>query len=311
MKLENTYKNKIRFFNLYWGQEVLSDKRSYKPTPEKINIDANRDEVSMFLNLKSISDITDEELVEVMHLNNFKVSDEFSITRDFDMWGDPTVELKVTDGGEAFISNNNFYLVDYNSDEKEPNGNSYDFLRLKGYAMSYYNLSVDDLIKYNWIKLKKNNDYFFRVLPFILTQTTDKSDIICDVRTRASLYHKISDIPLPEKYEYQHLHIIGVEPPKIGQWVKREYMNNEGDNESQIFIMDEKTMRNPLCYYPIVASTNNLTQSDGTKLPNIKSNSLKLICLLKNKGEALIQYNMINNTINIDKDNNVRFFIKK
>jgi hypothetical protein len=33
---------------------------------------------------------------------------------------------------------------------------AYDYLRSKGYALAFHDLSVEDLINYGWIKLKTN-----------------------------------------------------------------------------------------------------------------------------------------------------------
>ena len=148
--MENTLENKAKFFALYWGQMVLSD-------GIEIGGCVGDCEPDMFLELKPLSSITDEDAIEVakilrphsfeMHPRGWKVNrteNEIEITHrqsifefDIDYSGSLGVD---SDAGWSYLGNAEQLFA-------------YDYLRSKGYALPYMGLSVEKLVEYGWVKL--------------------------------------------------------------------------------------------------------------------------------------------------------------
>ena len=127
---ENNLENKAKFFALYWGQKILFQKDGLGV---KSNIQAywERTLGSRFIELKPLERISNDDVKEIMKIENF-IGDFEEILVD-----DSFLNLLLA------IKNglcNRFHIIDY--------------LRSKGYALPWMNLSVDDLVEYGWIKLK-------------------------------------------------------------------------------------------------------------------------------------------------------------
>lgn len=123
--MTNTLENKAKFFAQYWGQEVFGSpylKGSWCYTGE------NFDEIdeSVWMNLKPLSSITDEDAKEIC-----------KIVR-------PDVKWKNYSKDSIYRFANTF---------SEHNVLGCDYFRSKGYALPYMGLSVETLIEYGWIKL--------------------------------------------------------------------------------------------------------------------------------------------------------------
>ena len=130
----NTIENKSKFFAQYWGSPIVytGKGKPIRGLGKKITLsyeNANEFQTILFSNqraveLKSLSDISDEDAIEVAKLLNWKAND-FDIkwikNKDFE-W--QTIKLSVTD-----------------------------FLRSRGYALPYMGLSVEKLIEYGWVIL--------------------------------------------------------------------------------------------------------------------------------------------------------------
>lgn len=124
--MENTLENKAKFFALYFGQEV----RVWKELPEnKCNVgyaslstDAIR---QSYLKLKDISSITDEDLKMIT-----KIKDSKNLI--------------------GIIQKNKIDSTYFIQQQ-------IDYLRSKGYAITYMTLSVEKQIEYGWIKIKNLN----------------------------------------------------------------------------------------------------------------------------------------------------------
>ena len=131
MKTQNTLENKTKFFAQYWGQKVyVYDNHS----PKTIDSDKYIDNVSPkhYLKLKSLSQISDKDLEKCLNILG--------------------QQLDLESFRESFIeglSNRDFYAQFYPVRAIEIG----DYLRSKGYALPYIDLSIEDLISYNWIKL--------------------------------------------------------------------------------------------------------------------------------------------------------------
>ena len=128
MKTQNTLENKARFFAQYWGQHVLYFSSDFLRKIDNLTLDSVENDD--YLELKPLSQISDEDASKVCDL--------------------------------IFITNNNLNIQQIKQIViliESNNWNNYkifDYLRSKGYALPYIDLSVEDLIEYGWIKLKEN-----------------------------------------------------------------------------------------------------------------------------------------------------------
>jgi hypothetical protein len=129
MKTENTLENKAKFFAQYWGQYVsgIIGAGRTKRLGEEIPLN-----LSAYLQLTALSLITDEDAIEVAKIRSY--SDLFTgkeIVKYIDN-GNYEVTIKFWPSEIIAIT---------------------DFLRSKGYALPWMDLSVKGLIAYGWIKL--------------------------------------------------------------------------------------------------------------------------------------------------------------
>ena len=127
MKTQNTLENKARFFGNYLGQEIAFDKAGFKA----LVYDAIKPSwiESFYLELKPLSQISNEDTEHVMELENFI---------------------------DGFLSDD---ILNYLIHLKKGKCNKIeviDYLRSKGYALPWMDLSVEDLVEYGWVKLKEN-----------------------------------------------------------------------------------------------------------------------------------------------------------
>ena len=126
MKTQNTLENKARFFAQYFGQHVLYFSSDFLRKIDNLTLDSIENDD--YLELKPISQISDEDAIEVSKEYPAFGSDiRNSVKELFKEWN--VLELSIETG---------------------------DFLRSKGYALSYMDLSVEDLVEYGWVKLKEN-----------------------------------------------------------------------------------------------------------------------------------------------------------
>lgn len=67
MKIENIYENKARFFALYWGVKCLRNEfLNDNIPPHKVDVSTCRGLPQQYLELTPLSQITDEDAVEVI-----------------------------------------------------------------------------------------------------------------------------------------------------------------------------------------------------------------------------------------------------
>ena len=121
MKTQNTLENKAKFFAQYWGQKCGKNKYC--------NLSVNKSNILNIthLELKPLSQISDEDAVEISKFYPSFGSDIRNAVKElFQEWN--VLELSIETG---------------------------DFLRSKGYALPYMDLSVEDLVEYGWVKLKE------------------------------------------------------------------------------------------------------------------------------------------------------------
>ena len=137
MKLENTLENKARFFAQYFGQHVLYFSSDFLRKIDNLTLDSVENDD--YLELKPLSQISDEDAIEVSkifglgHLSGAIKELILSIFR-----------TSINDSGTTSSTNGikNWLHV-------------FDYLRSKGYALPWMDLSVEDLVEYGWVKLKE------------------------------------------------------------------------------------------------------------------------------------------------------------
>ena len=138
MKTQNTLENKAKFFAQYFGQHVLYFSSDFLRKIDNLTLNSIEDDD--FLELKPLSQISDEDAIEVSkifglgHLQGAIKELILSIFR-----------TSINDSGTTSSTNGikNWIQV-------------FDYLRSKGYALPYMDLSVEDLVEYGWVKLKEN-----------------------------------------------------------------------------------------------------------------------------------------------------------
>ena len=163
MKLENTLENKAKFFAQYWGQEVLitnphvNQKNPFKC--EQPYIYHNTD--IAWLELTPLSQISDEDAIEVAKLVSPMLFEGRGKNGGHYIDKSETWWYSVKHNGKTLMVDIDLdgYVFEYDEvDEyKRPSRSlmGTDYLRSKGYALPYMDLSVEDLVEYGWVKLKE------------------------------------------------------------------------------------------------------------------------------------------------------------
>ena len=178
MKTQNTLENKSKFFAQYWGQEVLiANPHVNQKNPficEQPYIYHNTD--IAWLELTPLSQISDEDVSfvakvchQVPNLNfEIKRQDDIIHATNRDKYG---IESHICINFKYATINCNIRIPDDNDKPVNYSVNiaeihmsasrvvgyiqSLDYLRSKGYALPYMDLSVEDLVEYGWVKLKE------------------------------------------------------------------------------------------------------------------------------------------------------------
>jgi len=128
--MENTLDNKSKFLAQYWGQKVLSISGREYLYINNIVDDPNLHVLS--LRLKPLSSITDEDAIDVVKIHGVVNSAQYGYITEFS----PIEKIKI------FIKSINYWRSDIA-----------DYIRSKGYALLYLDLSVEQQIEYGWVKL--------------------------------------------------------------------------------------------------------------------------------------------------------------
>lgn len=120
--MENTLNNKEKFFAQYWGQKLKIYPEFVSSLEWEILSDRVKSCNNLILHLKNLSSFTEGERY------NLSITDFESID------------------GQGYIIRHGRreYFTGYDVD----------FLRSKGYALTYMNLTVEKQIEYGWVKLK-------------------------------------------------------------------------------------------------------------------------------------------------------------
>lgn len=161
--MKNTQENKEKFFAQYWGQEVVKDRiliGEEKENVEDVLINHRYSEVfdKLYLELKPLSEITDEDMLEIASFC-YPDEDHYEVFRE-------TEAVRVDFGTRYNVYTGNNYNdrwlgLNYNGLIQIKNVyqsnrifNVYDSLRSKGYALPYNGISVEEQIEFGWVKFK-------------------------------------------------------------------------------------------------------------------------------------------------------------
>lgn len=143
--MENTIENKAKFFAQYYGQEIMrweqwydtaeNSRVGFAPMQSKTGVDKG-----WYLELTSLSDITDKDAIEVAKIVRSKKEEQIVSE------GKAAVQGVI---GER-IFNSSFFI----RPTPENTIGIVDYLRSRGYALPWMGVSVEEQIKRGWIKLK-------------------------------------------------------------------------------------------------------------------------------------------------------------
>lgn len=121
--MENRLENKAKFFGQYYGQKVLRNRLlNDQIPPAPVGMFQLTESEYQYLELKSISEIVDDDFLEVM-CKIFPFQPRSSFKK-----------------GRIYMDHLNV--------------NQCDYLRSKGYALPFMEVSVEKLVEYGWVRLK-------------------------------------------------------------------------------------------------------------------------------------------------------------
>ena len=129
--MKNTLENKTRFFAQYWGQHLIIMGSFLRIIDHVTLCNIENDDI---LQLKPLSQISDKDLEKCLKILGQRL--------DLESFRESFIEG---------LSNRDFYAQFYPVRAIEIG----DYLRSKGYALPWMDLSVEDLIDYGWIKLEE------------------------------------------------------------------------------------------------------------------------------------------------------------
>ena len=150
--MENNLINKAKFFSQYFGQIVLIEP-DFIPFGEKListqlsGVDLDTLSESDYLHLKPLSSITDEDALEVSKILGLiepyidSTNSDYMIVKELAF-----KSLQISYTGYICVRKGS---VLYNVITLI----AYDYLRSKGYALPFHDLSVEQLVEYGWVKL--------------------------------------------------------------------------------------------------------------------------------------------------------------
>ena len=159
MKTENTLENKAKFFAQYWGQHVLYFSSDFLRKIDNLTLDSVENDD--YLELKPISQISNNDAIEVAKLVSPMLFEGRGKNGGHYIDKSEIGWYSVKHEGKTLMVDIDLdgYVFEYDEiDEyKRPSRSliGTDYLRSKGYALPYIDLSVEDLVEYGWIKLKE------------------------------------------------------------------------------------------------------------------------------------------------------------
>lgn len=154
--MENTLENKAKLFAQYWGQEVVRNTLfnftdAIEVSSASFNIEALP---YLFLELKPISSISDEDLIQLVDIpKGWDVFKIYHTTRD----GYSAVKIRRLYDDNELKFNDDGYKYEMKT-LSVGLSTTVDYLRSRGYALPWMGLSVEELVNIGWVKLKGENN---------------------------------------------------------------------------------------------------------------------------------------------------------
>lgn len=132
--------NKAKFITQYWGQNVVSHNEYQEGSTNLVDgsLIKKFSEENYFLYLKRLEDISDEDLEKIYHIHSGIIG--YDYTMDFQS---PLIMAKHWKDNDL---NWNKTIFKYRE--------IVDYLRSKGYALPFMNLSIENLVRIGWIKFQ-------------------------------------------------------------------------------------------------------------------------------------------------------------
>lgn len=134
----NTLENKTKFYGQYYGQNIV---RSFLKEQSKYLTDVDADKfkiphliINSYLELKPLSSISDEDAIEVCKVN-------------------PWSDYHEAEDVQPYID----HVKEFLKYPEQLTLNVVDKIRELGYALPWNGITVEQQIKYGWIKLKRND----------------------------------------------------------------------------------------------------------------------------------------------------------
>lgn len=131
MKTENNEQNKSIFFNLYSDQYIYTSQSNLL----EVDVFYTPSWNEYYLELKQIENISEKELIDCYHLHSGFIG--YDYTMDF----------------EPVLTMTNHWFLNGGLKDMQRCPATVDYLRMKGYALSWLDLDIQTLIEYNWLKI--------------------------------------------------------------------------------------------------------------------------------------------------------------
>jgi hypothetical protein len=157
--MENTIENKAKFFALYWGQEIVVHNGIIN---KRFKLNEIGDETDYHLQLKPLSSISDEDVIEVAKIIN---PGSFFTNKKWDVKHIPNEEasyIEITSKRSAhrfeIYYDGYLHVKDEDTDNipvmSLPNYlGAFDYMRSKSIALPFMGISVEQMVEWGWIKL--------------------------------------------------------------------------------------------------------------------------------------------------------------
>lgn len=175
--MENTIKNKAKFFAQYWGQKVLRydvvDNEISEPT--ELNSLGSWTVKNSFIELIPLEEITDEDIIEVAKMAHERYNSHWTVRRDDDIihvehrdsynmkyhismltkYATVNANMSIPNDDDTAVNNFKINIGEVNMSSTNPIAYIaiVDFLRSKGYAIPFGGLSIQKLLDYGWVKI--------------------------------------------------------------------------------------------------------------------------------------------------------------
>ena len=148
--MENTLENKAKFFAQYWGQHVLYFSSDFLRKIDNLTLDSIENDD--YLELKPLSQISDEDVIQGIMITYNKTYEDLGEILEVEHY-DTFSNITTTRAGENLKISRSIHHWNGN---RKIGSMECEYLRSKGYALPYMDLSVEDLVEYGWVKLKEN-----------------------------------------------------------------------------------------------------------------------------------------------------------